>query len=289
MNKIGFVGLGVMGAPMAGHLSSNNFDVSVFNRTNKKSIIWKSRYEGIVFDSLNDLASSSECIVLCVGNDEDVKDIINGKSGIIDALNPGSIIVDHTTTSAELAKEMNEVLLLKDCFFLDAPISGGQLGADSGNLSIMAGGDREAYEACNKIFKSYSKSHKFMGPSGSGQLTKMVNQICIAGLIQALAEGIHFSRKAGLKTADVMGVITKGAAQSWQMENRWETMLNDEYDFGFAVDLMRKDLDIVLKQAKKMDTELEITDLVNSFYKEIQKLGGGRWDTSSLLKRIQEK
>ena len=289
MNKIGFVGLGVMGAPMAGHLSSNNFDVSVFNRTNKKSIIWKSRYEGIVFDSLNDLASSSECIVLCVGNDEDVKDIINGKSGIIDALNPGSIIVDHTTTSAELAKEMNEVLLLKDCFFVDAPISGGQLGAESGTLSIMAGGDREAYEACNKIFKSYSKSHKFMGPSGSGQLTKMVNQICIAGLIQALAEGIHFSRRAGLNTADVMDVITKGAAQSWQMENRWETMLNDEYDFGFAVDLMRKDLDIVLKQAKKMDTELEITDLVNSFYKEIQKLGGGRWDTSSLLKRIQEK
>jgi 3-hydroxyisobutyrate dehydrogenase-like beta-hydroxyacid dehydrogenase len=289
MNKIGFVGLGVMGAPMAGHLSSNNFDVSVFNRTNKKSVIWKSRHEGRVCDSLYDLASSSECIVLCVGNDEDVKDIINGKSGIIDALNPGSIIVDHTTTSAELPKEMNEVLLLKDCFFVDAPISGGQLGAESGNLSIMAGGDREAYEACNKIFKSYSKSHKFMGPSGSGQLTKMVNQICIAGLIQALAEGIHFSRRAGLNTSDVMDVITKGAAQSWQMENRWETMLNDEYDFGFAVDLMRKDLDIVLKQAKKMDTELEITDLVNSFYKEIQKLGGGRWDTSSLLKRIQEK
>ena len=289
MNKIGFVGLGVMGAPMAGHLSSNNFDVSVFNRTNKKSIIWKSRHEGSVCDSLNDLASSSECIVLCVGNDEDVKDIINGKSGIIDALNPGSIIVDHTTTSAELAKEMNEVLLLKDCFFVDAPISGGQLGAESGTLSIMAGGDREAYEVCNKIFKSYSKSHKFMGPSGSGQLTKMVNQICIAGLIQALAEGIHFSRKAGLKTADVMDVITKGAAQSWQMENRWKTMLNDKYDFGFAVDLMRKDLDIVLKQAKKMNTELEITDLVNIFYKDIQKLGGGRWDTSSLLKRIQEK
>ena len=289
MNKIGFVGLGVMGAPMAGHLSSNNFDVSVFNRTNKKSVIWKSRHEGRVCDSLDNLASSSECIILCVRNDEDVKDIINGKFGIINALNPGSIIIDHTTTSAELAKEMNEVLLLKDCFFVDAPISGGQLGAESGNLSIMAGGDREAYEACNKIFKSYSKSHKFMGPSGSGQLTKMVNQICIAGLIQALAEGIHFSRRAGLNTSDVMDVITKGAAQSWQMENRWETMLNDEYDFGFAVDLMRKDLDIVLKQAKKMDTELEITDLVNSFYKDIQKLGGGRWDTSSLLKRIQEK
>ena len=289
MNKIGFIGLGVMGAPMAGHLSRNNFEVSVFNRTNEKSIIWKSRNEGKVCNSPNELAISSECIVLCVGKDEDVKDIINGKSGIIDAINPGSVIIDHTTTSAELAKEMNEVLLSKDCFFVDAPISGGQLGAESGTLSIMAGGDREAYEACNEIFKSYSKSHRFMGPSGSGQLTKMVNQICIAGLIQALAEGMHFSRRAGLNTNDVMDVITKGAAQSWQMENRWETMFNDEYDFGFAVDLMRKDLDIVLKQAKKMDTELEITALVNGFYKEIQKLGGGRWDTSSLLKRIQQK
>ena len=289
MNKIGFIGLGVMGAPMAGHLSRNNFEVSVFNRTNEKSIIWKSRNEGKVCNSPNELAISSECIVLCVGKDEDVKDIINGKSGIIDALNPGSVIIDHTTTSAELAKEMNEVLLSKDCFFVDAPISGGQLGAESGTLSIMAGGNRKAYEACNKIFKSYSKSHKYMGPSGSGQLTKMVNQICIAGLIQALAEGMHFSRRAGLNTTDVMDVISKGAAQSWQMENRWKTMLNDKYDFGFAVDLMRKDLDIVLKQAKKMNTELEITDLVNSFYKDIQKLGGGRWDTSSLLKRIQEK
>ena len=289
MNKIGFIGLGVMGAPMAGHLSRNNFEVSVFNRTNEKSIIWKSRNKGKVCNSPNELAISSECIVLCVGKDEDVKDIINGKSGIIDALNPGSVIIDHTTTSAELAKEMNEVLLSKDCFFVDAPISGGQLGAESGTLSIMAGGNRKAYEACNKIFKSYSKSHKYMGPSGSGQLTKMVNQICIAGLIQALAEGMHFSRRAGLNTTDVMDVISKGAAQSWQMENRWETMLNDEYDFGFAVDLMRKDLDIVLKQAKKMDTELEVTDLVNNFYKEIQKSGGGKWDTSSLLKRIQQK
>ena len=289
MNKIGFIGLGVMGASMAGHLSRNNFEVSVFNRTNEKSVIWKSRNKGKVCNSPNELAISSECIVLCVGKDEDVKDIINGKSGIIDALNPGSVIIDHTTTSAELAKEMNELLSSKECFFVDAPISGGQLGAESGTLSVMAGGDRKVYEACNKIFKSYSKSHKYMGPSGSGQLTKMVNQICIAGLIQALAEGMHFSRRAGLNTTDVMDVITKGAAQSWQMENRWETMLNDEYDFGFAVDLMRKDLDIVLKQAKKMDTELEITDLVNNFYKEIQKLGGGSWDTSSLLKRIQQK
>jgi 3-hydroxyisobutyrate dehydrogenase-like beta-hydroxyacid dehydrogenase len=288
MNKIGFIGMGVMGAPMAGHLSRNNFQVSVFNRTKKKSIIWKSRHEGRVCNSLHELAISSECIVLCVGKDEDVKDIINGKSGIIDTLNPGSIIIDHTTTSSELAKEMNEALSAKDCFFLDAPISGGQLGAESGTLSVMVGGDKKAYKACHKIFKSYAKSHKFMGPSGSGQLTKMVNQICIAGLIQALAEGMNFSKRAGLNTTDVMDVITKGAAQSWQMENRWETMLNDEYDFGFAVDLMRKDLDIVLKQAKEINMELEITHLVNNYYKEIQELGGGSWDTSSLLKRLKK-
>jgi 3-hydroxyisobutyrate dehydrogenase-like beta-hydroxyacid dehydrogenase len=288
-DKIGFIGLGVMGSPMAGHLSRKNFQVSVFNRTHKKSVIWHSKYKGKICSSLSDIANSSNVIILCVGNDKDVKGIINGKLGIIDSLKPGSIIIDHTTTSAELAKEMNELLLSKNCFFIDAPISGGQLGAESGALSVMAGGDKKAFETCNKIFESYSKSYKFMGSSGSGQLTKMVNQICIAGLIQALAEGMYFSSKAGLNTTDVMDVITKGAAQSWQMENRWETMLNDKYDFGFAVDLMRKDLDIVLRQAKKMDAELEITDLVNSFYKEIQNSGGGSRDTSSLLKRIQEK
>lgn len=289
MNKIGFVGLGVMGAPMAGHLSKKNFQVSVFNRSQEKSIIWKSKYKGKMCESLSDIATSSEVIILCVRNDKDVKDVINGKSGIIGLLKPGSIIIDHTTTSAELAKEMNKALLSKDCYFIDAPISGGQSGAESGTLSIMAGGNQKAYDASNAIFEAYSKFYKFMGPSGSGQLTKMVNQICIAGLIQALAEGINFSKKAGLNTADVMEVITKGAAQSWQMDNRWKTMLNDEYDFGFAVDLMRKDLDIVLDQAKIINADLEITDLINNFYKEIQSLGGGRWDTSSLLKRVQKK
>ena len=288
MNKIGFIGLGVMGGPMAGHLSKSGFQVSVFNRTYEKSSKWTSQYKGTVCDSLSELSSSSEFIILCVRNDQDVKDIINGKQGIIDSLKPGTIIIDHTTTSADLSKKINELLSGIGCFFIDAPISGGQLGAESGTLSIMAGGDKKAFDASKKILTSYSKFFKYMGSSGSGQLTKMVNQICIAGLIQALAEGINFSAKVGLNTADVMDVITKGAAQSWQMENRWQTMVDDEYDFGFAVDLMRKDLDIVLKQAKEINMELEITDLVNNYYKEIQELGGGSWDTSSLLKRLKK-
>ena len=288
MNKIGFIGLGVMGAPMAGHLSKSGFQVSVFNRTYEKSSKWTSQYKGTVCDSLSELSSSSEFIILCVRNDQDVKNIINGKQGIIDSLKPGTIIIDHTTTSADLSKKINELLSGIGCFFIDAPISGGQLGAESGTLSIMAGGDKKAFDASKKILTSYSKFYKYMGSSGSGQLTKMVNQICIAGLIQALAEGINFSAKVGLNTADVMDVITKGAAQSWQMENRWQTMIDDKYDFGFAVDLMRKDLDIVLKQAKEINMELEITDLVNNYYKEIQELGGGSWDTSSLLKRLKK-
>ena len=288
MNKIGFIGLGVMGGPMAGHLSKSGFQVSVFNRTYEKSSKWTSQYKGTVCDSLSELSSSSEFIILCVRNDQDVKNIINGKQGIIDSLKPGTIIIDHTTTSADLSKKMNELLSEIGCFYIDAPISGGQLGAESGTLSIMAGGDKKAFDASKKILTSYSKFYKYMGSSGSGQLTKMVNQICIAGLIQALAEGINFSAKVGLNTADVMDVITKGAAQSWQMENRWQTMIDDKYDFGFAVDLMRKDLDIVLKQAKEINMELEITDLVNNYYKEIQELGGGSWDTSSLLKRLKK-
>ena len=288
MNKIGFIGLGVMGGPMAGHLSKSGFQVSVFNRTYEKSSKWTSQYKGTVCDSLSGLGSSSEFIILCVRNDQDVKDIINGKQGIIDSLKPGTIIIDHTTTSADLSKKINELLSGIGCFYIDAPISGGQLGAESGTLSIMAGGDKKAFDASKKILTSYSKFYKYMGSSGSGQLTKMVNQICIAGLIQALAEGINFSAKVGLNTADVMDVITKGAAQSWQMENRWQTMVDDKYDFGFAVDLMRKDLDIVLKQAKEINMELEITHLVNNYYKEIQELGGGSWDTSSLLKRLKK-
>ena len=234
--------------------------------------------------SLKDIAINSEIIILCVGNDQDVKQIINE---VIDWIRPGTVVVDHTTTSANLAKDMNEILAEKESYFIDAPVSGGEAGAQQGTLSVMVGGDKEIYLSIEELLGSYSKFTKFMGPSGHGQLTKMVNQICIAGLIQSLAEGLHFSKKAGLKTEEVIEVISKGAAQSWQMDNRWKSMIQDNYDHGFAVDLMRKDLDIVLEHAKTVDANLEITDLVNSFYENIQNSGGGRWDTSSLLRRLE--
>ena len=212
-----------------------------------------------------------------------------GLAGIVENyLKKGSIIVDHTTTSSELSMEMNELLNSKDIFYIDAPVSGGEAGAQSGQLSIMAGGDKEAFNSIENILEPYTKFIKYMGPSGSGQLTKMVNQICIAGLIQALAEGVNFSKKVGLNTQDVFEVVSKGAAQSWQMENRWETMTQNKYDYGFAVDLMRKDLDIVLKEAYKSNISLDVTKIINEFYKDIQDARGGRWDTSSLLKRLEE-
>ena len=285
---LGFIGLGIMGFPMAGHLATKGYKVSVFNRTLKKSQEWIKKYNGTVCESLSKLAESSEVIILCVGNDADVKNIINGNDGIINYLKPGTILVDHTTTSDELPIELNKSLHLKKVNFLDAPVSGGQVGAESGILSVMVGGNKESYKDVKEIIGTYSKFIKYMGESGSGQLTKMVNQICIAGLIQALAEGINFSDEVGLNTKDVIEVISKGAAQSWQMENRWKTMINDEYDHGFAVDLMRKDLDIVLKKAEKNNIPIDITKVVNDYYKDIQKAGGGRLDTSSLLKRIKD-
>ena len=289
MNKKGFIGLGVMGYPMAGHLSSNGFDTCVFNRTSEKAEQWSARFQGEVCKTPAEIASMSDIIFLCVGRDEDVREVLTGEGGVLLQIKPGTIVVDHTTTSALLAKEMNDILLKKQCFYLDAPVSGGQAGAEAGQLSVMVGGDKNSYESVKETLDVFSKFTKYMGKSGSGQLTKMVNQICIGGLIQVLAEGINFSEKAGLNTADVIEVITKGAAQSWQMENRWETMLADDYDHGFAVDWMRKDLDIVSAEASKIGADIEITDLVNMFYKDIQDLGGNRWDTSSLLKRIQEK
>ncbi len=284
---LGFIGLGVMGFPMAGHLTTKGYKVSVFNRTLKTSQDWAKKYNGTVCESLSKLAESSEVIFLCVGNDNDVNNVINGNDGIFSHLKPETILVDHTTTSAELPIELNQSLHLKKVMFLDAPVSGGQAGAESGMLSVMVGGNKESYKEVKEIIATYSKFIKYMGESGSGQLTKMVNQICIAGLIQALAEGINFSDEVGLNTKDVIEVISKGAAQSWQMENRWETMINDEYDHGFAVDLMRKDLDIVLKKAKKNNISIDITKVINDYYKDIQKAGGGRLDTSSLLKRIK--
>ena len=285
---LGFIGLGVMGFPMAGHLANKNNNISVFNRTLEKSKTWNAKYKGVICNTPAELAKLSDVIMICIGNDNDVRDVISGKDGMIDHLNPRSIIIDHTTTSSELALEMNELLNHKDIFYIDAPVSGGEAGAQSGQLSIMAGGDKEAFNSIKNILEPYTKFIKYMGPSGSGQQTKMVNQICIAGLIQALAEGVNFSKKVGLNTQDVLEVVSKGAAQSWQMENRWETMTQNKYDYGFAVDLMRKDLDIVLKEADKSNISLDVTKIINEFYKDIQDAEGGRWDTSSLLKRLEE-
>ena len=289
MNKaIGFIGLGVMGFHMAGHLANNNGNISVFNRTYKKSEAWNKEYNGTICKSPSEIAQLSDVIMICVGNDIDVRNVISGDDGIIKKIKPGSIIVDHTTTSAELSKEINGLLNSKKAFYIDAPVSGGEPGANLGELSIMVGGDKESYVLVKKIIEPYTKFIKYMGPSGSGQLTKMVNQICIAGLLQALAEGINFSKKVGLETEDVFEVVSKGAAQSWQMDNRWKTMTQNKYDHGFAVDLMRKDLDILLNEASKSNINLDITKIINEYYKDIQQSGSGRLDTSCLLKRLEE-
>ena len=285
--KVGFIGLGVMGFQMAGHLQASQHDLRVFNRSEEKSIKWIESFGGKSLKSLKDVAEFSDVIILCIGKDNDVRNVIAAEKGLINNLKAGTIIVDHTTTSSELPIEMNNLLNPLDVQFIDAPISGGQAGAELGQLSIMAGGDKQAFSKIDEVINNYAKFTKYMGKSGSGQLTKMVNQICIAGLIQALAEGINFSENVGLNSKDVLEVISKGAAQSWQMENRWQSMLQDEYDHGFAVDLMKKDLEIVIDKANDSGINLEITKLINDFYTDIQDVGGGRWDTSSLLRRLQ--
>ena len=286
MSKIGFIGLGVMGFPMAGHLSKVN-SVAVFNRTKKKIIAWQRSHDGIVCESPEHLGEICSQVYLCIGDDDDVREVVAGEKGLVNSLKSGSIIIDHTTTSASLSREMYETCKKLDIDYIDAPVSGGQVGAEQGELTIMAGGSEEAYDKAKSVFSVYSKFSKLMGGSGSGQLTKMVNQICIAGLVQGLAEGIHFSQKAGLNTKEVIDVISKGAAQSWQMVNRWETMLLDQYEHGFAVDHMRKDLRIAIEEAQSNSTKLEVTELIDFFYEEIQNMGGNRWDTSSLLRRLQ--
>jgi len=283
---IGFIGLGVMGFPMAGHLSQHN-RIAVFNRTKTKSEIWSTKHKGTICSSPADLAKISDVIILCVCNDNDVRDIVTGHQGLLNNVKPGTIVVDHTTTSAKLAKEMYELLDSNNVSYIDAPVSGGEVGAQLGKLSIMVGGNKDAFDQIKSILVPYTRLIKYMGLSGSGQYTKMVNQICIAGLIQALAEGINFSEKVGLDTKGVLEVVSNGAAQSWQMDNRWLTMLDGNYDHGFAVDLMRKDLEIVLDEANINNINIEITKIINEFYKDIQKTGGGKWDTSSLLKRIE--
>ena len=289
MNHKGFIGLGVMGSPIAGHIKRAGYEVTVFNRSEKKAIAWQKLYGGEIANSPAELAENCDMVFLCVGNDEDVEEVVTGKGGVLESIGPGGIIIDHTTTSAVLAKKIAIKSLEKEIFFIDAPVSGGEVGAKQGTLTVMAGGDKEAFERSQKIIQLYSKYSKRMGDSGTGQLTKMVNQICIAGLIQGLAEGMHFSEQAGLDTKEVIDVISKGAAQSWQMVNRWETMLEDNYDHGFTVDWMRKDLTFALEEALVNGTKLEITKLVDSFYSDLQHQGGGRWDTSSLFKRLNKK
>ena len=285
--KVGFIGLGVMGFEMAGHLQASRYELTVFNRSEKNRTNWKNKFKGRVSSSLQEIAEFSDVIILCISKDEDVEEVINGNEGMLKNLKEGTIIIDHSTTSSELPIKMNKLLNPLNIQFIDAPISGGQAGAESGQLSVMAGGDEQSFDKVKEIINIYSKFSKYMGESGSGQLTKMVNQICIAGLIQALSEGINFSENVGLNSRDVLEVISKGAAQSWQMENRWELMLQDEYDHGFAVDLMKKDLGIVIERAEKSGINLDITKIIDGFYTEIQDANGGRWDTSSLLRRIQ--
>ena len=288
MLKVGFIGLGTMGFPIAGHISKS-YKTLVFNRTTNKSHKWTSEFEGEICESVKEIALKSEVIFLCLSEDRDIEEVVLGSDGILEHINEGTIVVDHSTTSVDTANLISKELLKKDSFFLDAPVSGGEVGAENGTLSVMIGGDDLAYKQISPILDCYSAFHKYMGPSGNGQLTKMINQICIAGLIQALAEAASFAKKSGISSKEVLDVISRGAAQSWQMENRWESMIDDEYDFGFAVDLMVKDLEIVSKFSKKIGANISTTEVIKSYYKELQNMGAGRLDTSSLLKRLDEK
>jgi 3-hydroxyisobutyrate dehydrogenase len=282
--KTAFIGLGVMGYPMAGHLARAGREVAVFNRTPAKADKWVAEYKGRAAKSIAEVVAGAELVALCVGNDDDVRQVVGEALPVLGA---GAIIVDHTTASAKLAREMAEAAAARGGFFLDAPVSGGQTGAENGQLAIMIGGDAGAVERARPVIGAYAKAVQHMGGPGSGQLTKMVNQICIAGVVQGLAEAVHFAGKAGLDRALVYEAISKGAAQSWQMDNRWKTMSEGKFDFGFAVDWMRKDLGLVLDEARANGARLEVTALVDQFYAEVQALGGRRWDTSSLAARLE--
>ena len=287
MSHKGFIGLGVMGYPMAGHISQGH-PVVIYNRSQVKADAWLNDYSGTSVSSPKEIGAMCDEVYMCIGNDSDVREVIDGDEGLLKGMSRGGVIIDHTTTSSDLSKEMSNLCLSKGIHYLDAPVSGGQAGAENGALTVMVGGDEEAYKTVLLTMSCYTKFSKLMGPSGSGQLTKMVNQICIAGLVQGLAEGIHFANKAELNIQDVIEVISKGAAQSWQMVNRWETMSLGQYEHGFAVDHMRKDLAIAINEAQKNNAKLEVTELVDKFYKDLQDMEGNRWDTSSLLKRLQE-
>ncbi|WP_374653025.1 NAD(P)-dependent oxidoreductase [Dongia sp.] len=286
--KVTFLGLGVMGFPMAGHLKRNGHDVTVYNRSAAKAAKWVETHGGTSQPTPALAAKGAEIVFACVGNDDDLRSVVYGEEGALAGMSTGALFVDHTTASAEVAREIDAAASEAGLGFLDAPVSGGQAGAENGKLTVMVGGTQKDFDRAKPVIDSYARACELMGPAGSGQLAKMVNQICIAGLVQALAEGMHFAQKAGLDGAKLLDVISKGAAQSWQMENRGTTMLQGKFEFGFAVDWMRKDLGICLNEAKRNGAQLPVTALVDQFYARIQKRGGGRWDTSSLMQPLSE-
>ncbi len=287
--RVSFVGLGVMGYPMAGYLVNAGHEVTVFNRTRSTADAWVDQYGGSCAESPADAASNAEIVFCCVGNDDDVRAVILADEGVLEGIGDGAAIVDHTTASALVAREVCDAACKKNVGFLDAPLSGGQAGAENGQLTIMIGGDEDVYQRVLPVMDCYAKACTLIGSVGSGQLAKMVNQICIAGIVQGLSEGLHFAKRAALDPAKVIGAISKGAAQSWQMENRWATMVGGEFEFGFAVEWMRKDLRIALDEAAHNGAKLDLTRLVDGYYAEVQELGGNRWDTSSLIARLDKR
>ena len=287
--KVAFIGLGVMGYPMAGYLARAGHEVTVFNRTIEKADQWVAEYGGLKADTPAQAANGAEFVFCCVGNDNDLRSVTIGTGGAFENMNQGSVFIDHTTTSAEVARELNGIATEKDFSFVDAPVSGGQAGAENGQLTVMIGGNEDAVTRAMPLIDCFARMQSRLGESGSGQLAKMVNQICIAGLVQGLSEALHFAGKAGLDAGAVVDVISKGAAQSWQMDNRAETMLEGKFDYGFAVNWMRKDLGYVLSEARENGAHLPVTALVDQFYSEVQAMGGGRWDTSSLIVALEGK
>ena len=286
--NVAFIGLGVMGYPMAGYISKAGHNVTVYNRTSSKADKWIKEYKGSKADTPAKAAEGADYIFTCVGNDNDLREVTFGDNGIFKTIKKGAVYIDNTTASATIAREINDHAKKNGFGSLDAPVSGGQAGAENGALTVMIGGDQADFDKAKDKIDCYSKKMKLLGGPGNGQLAKMVNQICIAGLVQGLSEGINFGMKAGLNMEDVIEVISKGAAQSWQMENRYKTMIDDKFDFGFAVDWMRKDLKIAMDEAKNNGSLLPVTELVDKYYDDVQKLGGNRWDTSSLIKRLRK-
>ncbi len=288
MAKVSFIGLGVMGYPMAGHISKAGHNVTVYNRTSAKAEKWTKEYKGASAKSPMEASKDSDFIFTCVGNDNDLKEVTLGDKGLFKSAKKNCIYIDNTTASAEIARELYKKAKDSGFHFLDAPVSGGQAGAENGALTVMVGGDEDSFKKASTIINCYSKKMKLLGPAGNGQLAKMVNQICIAGLVQGLSEAINFGINAKLNMNDVIETISKGAAQSWQMENRYKTMIDDKFDYGFAVDWMRKDLKIAMEESKRNNSPLPITKIIDEYYAEVQEMGGNRWDTSSLIKRLRK-